>query len=115
MHFALWCLLQILWRRRKDKKKEKKTAFKVEQYWFVLIKTGPKTDFDSVTRAGLFKGHMANMGRLYKDGILKVAGPFGKNEFTWRGILILDCKTKKKRSNMLQPIRLWRLVYLLWI
>ena len=81
------------------KEKTKKPAFKVDQYWFVMIKTGPKTDFDSTTRAGLFAGHMSNMGRLHKEGILKVAGPFGKNEFTWRGIFILDCKTKEEAEK----------------
>ena len=81
------------------KEKNKKPAFKVDQYWFVMIKTGPKTDFDSTTKAGLFAGHMSNMGRLHKEGILKVAGPFGKNEYTWRGIFILDCKTKEEAEK----------------
>lgn len=83
----------------KEKDKEKKPAFKIDQYWFVMIKTGPRTDFDSTARAGLFKGHMENMGRLHKEGILKVAGPFGKNDFTWRGIFILDCKTKEEAEK----------------
>jgi hypothetical protein len=36
------------------------------------------------------------MERLHKESILKVAGPFGKNVFTWRGLFILDCKTKEE-------------------
>jgi uncharacterized protein YciI len=76
-------------------KKTDQPAFKIDQYWFVMIKTGPKSDFDSSARAELFKGHMANMERLHADGILKAAGPFGKNELRWRGIFILDCKTKE--------------------
>ena len=80
-------------------KPEQKKEFKVDKYWFVLIKTGPKTDFDSLTKATLFKGHMANMGKLHKEGILKVAGPFGKNDFTWRGIFILDCKTLEEAEQ----------------
>ena len=43
---------------------------------------------------------MANINRLYYDGILKVAGPFGKNDFTWRGIFIFDCKTKEEAENI---------------
>jgi len=38
---------------------------------------------------------MANINKLYYEGVLKVAGPFGKNDLTWRGIFILDCKTKQ--------------------
>ena len=34
---------------------KKKPEDQVEQYWFVLIKTGPKKDFDSTTRANYFK------------------------------------------------------------
>lgn len=69
----------------------------IKQFWLVILKTGPMdaTIKDSTVRSTLFAGHFANMERLYYDGILKVAGPFGKNEFTWRGLFILDCKTKE--------------------
>jgi uncharacterized protein YciI len=80
--------------------KTKTPGPKIEQYWFVLLKTGPKTDFDSSSRAKLFQGHMSNMERLYYDGILKVAGPFGKNEFTWRGLFIFDCKTREEAEKI---------------
>jgi uncharacterized protein len=81
---------------------EKSPAEKIVQYWFVLLKTGPKQDFDSATRSKLFAGHMENINRLYYDGILKVAGPFGKNENTWRGIFILDCATKEEAQKYVQ-------------
>lgn len=74
-----------------------KTVPKIKQFWLVVLKTGPqdKVITDSVQRAKIFAGHFANMERLYKEGILKVAGPFGKNDFTWRGLFILDCATKE--------------------
>lgn len=77
-----------------------KVENKIDQYWFVILKTGPKQDFDSARKAKLFEGHMANMGRLYNEGILKVAGPFGKNDFKWRGIFIFDCKTKEEAEKI---------------
>ncbi len=80
--------------------KTKKPEDQIERYWFVLLKTGPKNDFDSSAKAKLFEGHMANINRLYYDGILKVAGPFGKNDFSWRGIFIFDCKTKEAAENI---------------
>ena len=43
---------------------------------------------------------MSNMERLYNDGILKVAGPFGKNDFKWRGIFIFDCTTKEEAEKI---------------
>lgn len=85
--------------------KPKRPEDQIEQYWFVLLKTGPKTDFDSSARAKLFQGHMANINRLYYDGILKVAGPFGKNASTWRGIFILDCKTKEEAEKIVSSDR----------
>jgi uncharacterized protein YciI len=76
-----------------EKPKGKDAMPKIDKYWFVMIKTGPRTDYDSLKRQELFKGHMTNMDRLHKEGVLKVAGPFGKNDFQWRGIFILDCAT----------------------
>ena len=74
----------------------------IEKYWFVMIRTGPKNDFDSTTRSNLFKGHMDNIKRLYDEGKLKVAGPFDKNDFQWRGIFILDCATKEEAEKLVQ-------------
>lgn len=70
----------------------------IRQYWMVVLKTGPKDKeiTDSAERSVIFKGHFANMERLYYDGVLKAAGPFGKNDFTWRGLFILDCATKEE-------------------
>lgn len=80
--------------------KEKSAADKIEKYWFVLLKTGPKQDYDSVEKKKIFDGHMANIVRLYNEGIIKVAGPFGKNDLTWRGLFIFDCKTKEEAEKI---------------
>lgn len=71
---------------------------RIKQFWLVVLKTGPrdKEITDTVARNKLFAGHFANMNRLHKEGILKVAGPFGKNDFTWRGLFILDCKNREE-------------------
>jgi len=76
----------------------KKTEPNIKQFWLVVLKTGPKDKeiTDTAERKKIFAGHFSNMERLYNDGILKVAGPFGKNDFTWRGLFILDCKTREE-------------------
>lgn len=76
----------------------KKMEEKIRQFWLVIIKTGPKDKeiTDTATRNKIFAGHFSNMERLYNEGILKVAGPFGENDFTWRGLFIFDCKTKEE-------------------
>lgn len=48
-----------------------------------------------------------NNNKLYYDGILKVAGPFGKNDLTWRGIFVFDpiaigYKTKAEAEKYVQ-------------
>ncbi len=89
--FAFFSLLFLDCSAQKDNK----SARKIEKFWLVILKTGPQDSVikDSAARSKLFEGHMSNMGRLHEDGILKAAGPFGKNDFTWRGLFILDCKT----------------------
>ncbi len=73
----------------------------IKQFWLVVLKTGPKDKEikDSTERSKLFAGHFANMERLHGEGVLKIAGPFGKNDFTWRGLFILDCTTKQEAEN----------------
>lgn len=85
---------------QKDSTKSKAEP-RVKQFWMVILKTGPKDKeiTDSAQRAKLFAGHFSNMDRLHKEGILKAAGPFGKNDFTWRGLFIMDCATKEEAEN----------------
>lgn len=69
----------------------------IKQFWMVILKTGPKDKeiTDSTERSKIFAGHFSNMGRLQSEGFLKAAGPFGINDFTWRGLFILDCSSKE--------------------
>lgn len=94
-------LLQLLWvltiqlvTAQDTKKKEPN----IKQYWLVVLKTGPKDKeiTDTAIRNPIFRGHFANMERLHGEGILKAAGPFGKNDLTWRGLFILDCASKEE-------------------
>jgi len=94
--FATSCFSQS----ENKNEKVKTPAEKIKLFWFVMIKTGPKTDFDSATRSKLFEGHLANMQKLYEEGILKIAGPFGKNDFSWRGIFVFDCETKAEAEKI---------------
>ena len=81
-----------------------KTKPNIKQFWLVILKTGPKDKVitDSVERSKIFAGHFSNMKRLHEEGILKAAGPFGENDFTWRGLFILDCKTKEGAENFVK-------------
>lgn len=73
---------------------------KVKQFWFVMLTKGNNRTQDSVTAAKIQEGHMANITRLYNDGKIKVAGPFG-DDGNWRGIFIFDCATKEEVEVLL--------------
>jgi uncharacterized protein len=96
--FLIIILISVYHSAFGQKDSTKKSEPNVKQFWLVILKTGPndKIITDSTERSKIFAGHFSNMERLHKEGILKVAGPFGKNEFTWRGLFILDCKTKEE-------------------
>jgi uncharacterized protein len=73
----------------------------LRQYWFVMLTTGNNRTQDSVTTAKIQQGHIANIIRLYNEGKLKVAGPFG-DEGKWKGIFIFDCKDLAEVENLLK-------------
>lgn len=65
----------------------------MKQYIFCLLKTGSNTTATAEEKSEFFKGHMANIGRLVKEGKLVVAGPFSKNDRNYRGIYIFNVTT----------------------
>jgi len=85
----------------------------IRQYWFVLLTAGPNRLQDSATAAKLQIGHLNNIRKLYNEGKIKVAGPFGE-EGDWQGIFIFDCPTKEEVDNLLKTdpsIAAGRMVY----
>jgi len=73
----------------------------IREYWFVLLTAGPHRDQDKATAAKIQEGHLANIRRLYAEGLLKVAGPFGE-EGNWQGIFIFDISDRKQLEKILQ-------------
>lgn len=61
----------------------------MKQYWFVMLKKGPKRDHPAEEAQRLQAGHMANMQTYAERGRLQIAGPF-MDDGDWRGIFILD-------------------------
>ncbi len=81
--------------------KNDKLENQIREYWFVLLTKGPNRNQDSATAAQIQKGHLANINRLFQEGKLKVAGPFGE-EGDWQGIFIFDCKNKEEAEQLLK-------------
>jgi uncharacterized protein YciI len=93
----LMCTLNIL----AQKSGQKNPEMNIKQYYFVMLTKGPNRNQDSATASTIMKGHMANIGKLYNDGKLKVAGPFANDE-NWQGIFIFDCSSQKEVETLLK-------------
>lgn len=73
----------------------------MKMYIFVILKTGSNTTTDKSKLDGLFRGHMENITKLASSGKLVVAGPFKKNDKSFRGIFILNVKTTAEALELL--------------
>ena len=93
-------LLPLLLMAQQQTEQEKKSEKQIRQYFFVMLTAGKDRSQDSATAANIQEGHMANINRLYNEGKLKVAGPFG-DEGKWVGIFIFDCANKEEVEKLL--------------
>ena len=78
-----------------------------------MLTAGNNRSQDSASAAKIQDGHMANIKRLYYEGKLKVAGPFG-DEGKWIGIFIFDCASKEEVEKLLMTdpaVKSGRLAY----
>jgi uncharacterized protein YciI len=65
----------------------------MKNYYFVLLSTGPGSIGDKDASGAAFRGHMNNISRLADNGSLVLAGPFGKNDFGFRGLFVLNANS----------------------
>ncbi|MBL8263892.1 MAG: hypothetical protein JNM58_15850 [Xanthomonadaceae bacterium] len=71
----------------------------MKQYWFVMLKKGPKRDQSPEEAKQLQAGHMANIQAYATMGKLQIAGPF-MDDGDWRGIFILDVPDRAAAEAM---------------
>jgi uncharacterized protein len=73
----------------------------MKMYVLCILKTGPKdAEITGDARKEIFAGHFANISRLGDEGKLAVAGPFGKNDKTWRGLYIFNVATIEEAEKL---------------
>lgn len=65
----------------------------MKNYFFVLLKTGSVKIEEKKLRDSLFAEHMKNIQKLAEEKKLIIAGPFGKNDFNYRGLFIFDASS----------------------
>lgn len=74
----------------------------MKKYVFCLLKTGSNTTATKEDSDLAFQGHMANIGRLAKEGKLAIAGPFMKNDRNYRGIYIFNVATIEDAQKLVE-------------
>lgn len=74
----------------------------MKSYILVILTTGPNNLEKGEARDSIFRGHMKNINRLAESGKLVIAGPIGNNDKLYRGIFILNVKTKDEAKELLQ-------------
>ncbi len=73
----------------------------MRKYVLCILKTGPKdAEIKGKERDEIFAGHFANIGRLADEGKLAVAGPFGKNDKSFRGLYIFNVPTVEEAEKL---------------
>ena len=73
----------------------------MRSYVMCILKTGPNdSDIKGDERKAIFAGHFANINRLADEGKLAVAGPFGKNDRTYRGLYVFNVSTVEEAEKL---------------
>lgn len=73
----------------------------MKMYVLCILKTGPKdAEIKGKEREEIFTGHFANIERLAGEGKLVVAGPFGKNDKSYRGLYIFNVPTVAEAETL---------------
>jgi uncharacterized protein YciI len=73
----------------------------MKTYVLCILKTGPNdAKVLGKERDDVFAGHFANIGRLAKEGKLAVAGPFSKNDRSYRGLYIFNVPTIEEAEKL---------------
>jgi uncharacterized protein len=73
--------------------------WQMKTYYMVILKTGPNRTQDSTETARIQAAHLANMGKMYDEKKLILAGPF-MDDSTLAGILIFDVLTQEEAEKL---------------
>jgi uncharacterized protein len=73
----------------------------MKTYVLCILKTGPNdAAVKGKERDDIFTGHFANITRLGDEGKLAVAGPFDKNDRSYRGLYVFNVATVEEAEKL---------------
>jgi uncharacterized protein YciI len=73
----------------------------MRNYVLCILKTGPRdAEVKGDERKKIFAGHFENIERLASEGKLAAAGPFGKNDKSYRGLYVFTVTTVEEAEKL---------------
>jgi uncharacterized protein YciI len=75
--------------------------YEMKQYWLTFLYKGNNRTQDSATAARIQAAHLANIGKLAKEGKIIIAGPMGYDR-DLRGIFIIDAKDSAEAASFIK-------------
>ena len=109
---ALSCCLMLL-RSKATAQTDPVKDWKMNTYYLVILKTGPHRDQDSSSAKQIQDAHLANMGKMFDDKKLVLAGPF-MDDSPLAGIFIFDVATQEEADKLADSdpaVKAGRLIY----
>jgi uncharacterized protein YciI len=73
-----------------------------ESLWWVFLNKGPNRDQPEADLKKMQEEHLANLGRLWKEGKSPLAGPLGDDGFT-RGIVVVKAASREAVTGYFAP------------
>jgi uncharacterized protein len=73
--------------------------WKMKTYYMVILKMGPNRNQDSTETMRIQSAHLTNMGKMYDDKKLVLAGPF-MDDSPLAGIFIFDVATQEEADKL---------------
>lgn len=70
--------------------------------WWVFLNKGPNRDQPEAELQKMQEEHLANLGRLWKEGKAPLAGPLGDDGFT-RGIVVVKAASREAVAEHFAP------------
>lgn len=74
----------------------------MKSYVMVILTTPADSTRAVPMTQELMRGHLDNINRLVKEGLLPVVGPFMQNEMKYRGLYIFDVKTVEEAKTLVE-------------
>ena len=108
LFLSLVMFIPVCWAQNPNPQYDKALAdslgadeYGMKSYILVILKTGSNHTTDEKVLNRLFRGHMDNITRLASMNKLIVAGPLVKNDRNYRGIFILNVKSRDEAKALL--------------